>query len=366
VGNRGWIRVLGLGLALAFAAPPAVARASLGGLRVDGNKLLAGSRAIQLRGVNRSGTEYMCVERHGIFDGPSDAASVKAIASWHVNIVRVPLNEDCWLGVNGVPAKYSGASYRSAILAYVKLLHHYGMYAELSLMWAGPGRNLAIHQPPAPDADHSPAMWTSMARTFHGDQGVILAPWGEPTTDWACFMSTGCQATFGSHRISYHTAPMTQAVSRMRAAGYRGPIAIPCINFANACGLQPDGTLYDGSTWLLSRPSDPLGQLIAEAHIYGKNTCETVACFDASLLPVARVVPLMFGETGETYDASSCGSSHITTFLNWADSHGVGYEAWVWDAWGNCSALIRNYRGTPYSAYGRAVQAHLRARSRGH
>ena len=180
-----------------------------------------------------------------------------------------------------------------------------------------------------------------MARTFRGDHAVILAPWGEPTTDWTCLMQTGCQAKWGSQQVPYQTAPMQQAVSNMRAAGYRGPISIPCIDFANACGQLPDGTLFDGSSWLQSRPADPAHQLIAEAHIYGKNACDTTACFDSSLLPLARTVPLIFGETGETYDHSDCGSHFINTFMDWADHHGTGYETWVWDAWGNCSALIR-------------------------
>src|SRR5947209_6945919 len=108
-------------------------------IRVAGSKLRNGSgRSIQLRGVNRSGTEYACVQGFGIFDGPSDAASVKAIASWRVNVVRIPLNEDCWLGINGVKRAYAGANYRRAIISYVNLLHRSGMYAELSLMWAGP------------------------------------------------------------------------------------------------------------------------------------------------------------------------------------------------------------------------------------
>src|SRR2546422_3166294 len=52
----------------------------------------------RLRGVNRSGTEYACAQGWGMFDGPSDSASVQAIASWKANVVRVPLNETCWLG----------------------------------------------------------------------------------------------------------------------------------------------------------------------------------------------------------------------------------------------------------------------------
>jgi endoglucanase len=103
--------------------------------------------------------------------------------------------------------------------------------------------------------------------------------------------------------------------------------------------------------------------LIAEAHIYGKNVCATAACFNSSLTPITRVVPLIFGETGETYDASDCGSHYISTFLDWADHHGVGYETWTWDTWGNCHALISNYDGAPYSGYGQFVQKHYAARA---
>jgi endoglucanase len=360
----------GAGTALAGRASEASHARSLTtltGIRVSGHKLVNGNGApIQLRGVNRSGTEYACVQGWGIFDGPSNAASVRAIASWHANIVRIPLNEDCWLSINGIKAAYSGANYRHAILGYVRLLHRYGMYAELSLTWGAPGGYKATHQPSAPDQTHSPAMWTSMASTFRHDPQVILAPWGETTIGWTCFMRSGCnnQATFGPNRAPYQTASMQQAVDRMRNAGYKGVIAIPCINYANACGKLPDGTLYRGSTWLKSRPRDPANQVIAEAHIYGKNACATAACFNSSMAPITRVVPLIFSETGETYDASDCGSHYVSTFMDWADRHGVGYETWTWDTWRNCGVLISNYKGTPYSGYGTFVQKHYLAQAR--
>src|SRR5712671_7022076 len=80
-------------------------------VRVQGNQLVdSAGHALRLRGVNRSGTEYACAQGWGIFDGPSDSTSIAAIASWHVNAVRVPLNEDCWLGINGVNLSYGGAN----------------------------------------------------------------------------------------------------------------------------------------------------------------------------------------------------------------------------------------------------------------
>src|SRR5579862_9007316 len=329
------------------AAP---ATAGLTGLRVAGNKLVDGTgRTVALQGINRSGTEYACIQGWGIFDGPSDNASIAAMATWHVNIVRVLLNEDCWLDINGVKSQYAGANYRKAIVNYVNLLHRNGMYAEVSLVWGAPGTYKATYQPGGPDADHSPAMWAAMAATFKNDPNVILAPWGETITGWTCFMQTGCndQATYGPKNKGYQTAPMRQAVDVMRKAGYHGVIAISCIDYANMCGTLPDGSKYDGSTWLESRPSDPDHQLAAEAHVYGKNVCDTTACFDSSMAPIAKTVPLIFGETGETYDASDCGSSYISTILNWADAHGVGYEAWTWDTWGGCGVLINSYNGKP-------------------
>jgi hypothetical protein len=42
-------------------------------LHVSGNRLVNGhGRPVLLHGVNRSGTEFMCVHGHGIFDGPAD------------------------------------------------------------------------------------------------------------------------------------------------------------------------------------------------------------------------------------------------------------------------------------------------------
>lgn len=320
--------------------PPPPTPAALSPLRVSGNLILnAASQPVQLRGVNYSGTEYACIQGWGIFDGPSDQAMVSAMKAWKANFVRIPLNEDCWLGLNGVPAAYAGPNYINAIKSFVALLHQNGMYAELSLIWGAPGAYKATYQPGSPDADHSPAMWTSMAATFVGDSAVILAPWGETIVNANCFLNGGvCEATYGPSNTPYQTAGMQQAVTVMRAAGYHGIISIPGINYAN-----------DLTQWLSHRPADPDNALIAEAHIYGNNTCgaqNNGACLTNTVAPVAQVVPVVFSETGETYDASECTSANMQIILPWADAHGIGYAAWTWDTWGNCSALISDFTGT--------------------
>ena len=330
-----------------WAARAAARTGALPGLRVAGPYLVDDhGNHLHLRGVNRSGTEYGCIQGWGIFDGPSDAASVRAIASWRVNFVRVPLNEDCWLGINGVKRAHGGANYRRAIVHYVDLLNRNGMYVELSLIWGAPGRARATSQPRAPDQDHAPATWASMASTFKHNPDVLLGPWGEPVVTAGCLLRGGdCPAAQGPTIRRYRTAGMQEAVNLMRAAGYRGPIAIPGIDYAN-----------DLTPWLAYEPRDPLHQLVAEAHVYGKNACSTTTCFDQTMSPITRQVPLIFGETGETYDGSSCDSANISTFLHWADAHDVGYAAWAWDTTHSCHALISDYRGRPAHRYGAFVR----------
>ena len=83
---------------------------------MQGNQLVdSAGRAVRLKGVNRSGTEYACAQGWGFFDGPSDSSSIAAIAAWQANAVRVPLNETCWLAINGVKPAYAGANYARAI-----------------------------------------------------------------------------------------------------------------------------------------------------------------------------------------------------------------------------------------------------------
>ena len=60
------------------------------------------------------------------------------MASWHVNTVRVPLNQDCWLGDDGLPKFGRVSGYRKAVRKWVSMLHRWGMAVVLDLHWSGP------------------------------------------------------------------------------------------------------------------------------------------------------------------------------------------------------------------------------------
>jgi endoglucanase len=317
----------------ALAAPPAV--------HVEGNTLVdSGGQPVRLLGVNRSGAEYACIQGWGFFDGPVDDASVAAIARWHVNAVRIPLNEACWLGLAGAPVAYSGAGYRQQIADLVARLNRAGLVAVLDLHWSTAGSAPATGQQLMADAAHAPGFWRSVAGRFRDDPGVVFDLYNEPhDIGWDCWRN-GCTTSGG-----WRAAGMQSLVDAVRSTGARQPVIATSNGWGN-----------DLSGWLAHRPGDPLGQLVAGIHLYDFTGCADAACWSRDVAAIARAVPVVTSELGER----DCGHSFIDEYMDWADAVGVSYLAWTWDTW-SCSggpALIRDYDGTP-TAFGAGFRDHL-------
>jgi len=313
--------------------------------------------------VDRSGTEYDCVQGNGIFDGPSDQASITAMRSWGVTAVRVPLNEACWNAESYVDAAYAGASYQSAIEAYVNLLNDNGIVAILDLHWtdgaysgtsSGCASAEAICQKPMPDAAESVPFWTSVATAFKGNDAVIFDLFNEPypsradnfneTEGWQCWLNGGSSCV----GISYPVAGMQTLVNAVRGAGANNVIMLGGIEYAN-----------DLTQWLTYEPADPDGNLVASWHSYNFNTCSTQSCWTSQVAPVAAKVPVVAGEIGE----NDCADTYIDPLMTWLDSASISYLAWAWNADFNCSqgpGLITDYDGAP-TAYGAGYEAHLQS-----
>ena len=200
---------------------------------------------VRLLGVNRSGTEYACQQGYGFFDGPSDKASIRAMESWHINAVRVPLNETCWLGINGIQPKYGGGGYRKAIRGWVSRLEHAGLYVILDLHWAAPGSRQATGIIPMSDADHAPAFWRSVAAEYKHDRAVLFDLYNEPHgVGWGCW-EHGCE--IHDKRVGdYRAAGMTELLDAVRSTGARQPVMLGGIEWAR-----------DDDGWLAYLPPDP-------------------------------------------------------------------------------------------------------------
>jgi len=209
-----------------------VTSTSIYGLHVSGNSILnQDNQKMKFMGVDRSGTEFMCIDGYGIFDGPSNLSSVQEIKKWNVNIVRLPLNEDCWLAINGVKSQYSGKNYQAPIKQFVELLNSQGMAVILDLHWTAPGSNPANKQYPMPDTDHSIQFWKEVATAYAGNSAVLFDAFNEPYPDnnnwnseeaWFCWKNGGSNCT----GVPYSAAGMQSLVDAIRSSGAKNIITL--------------------------------------------------------------------------------------------------------------------------------------------
>jgi hypothetical protein len=360
------------------------------GLHVAGNRILNGAgQPVRLLGVNHSGTEYACVgggthngTGYAIFEPPdfgSDPRYLQAIRTWHANAIRVPLNEACWLGLDGLTGPYVGAAYQQATVNFVNAATAAGLAVILELHWSSPGNGSQFvphGQAPMPDRAHTPDLWRSLAQTFGGNTAVAFDLFNEPypynnqdaDNAWACWRdgsdpadptnSTHCVGTEwwdkngnafnGGRGYVYAVAGMQELVDAIRSTGATNLILAGGIQYANSL-----------RRWLDYRPTDPAGNLAASWHGYPFNICSTASCWDAQLAPVAAAVPLVAAEIGE----GDCTGGFVTPLMSWLDQRAASYLAWVWNQWG-CSGMqlmADYYTGSPLGAYSTAVRDHLLA-----
>ena len=330
-------------------------------LHVAGNQLVnaAGQRVV-LHGVDRSGTEFMCVHGAGIFDGPDTAASIQMMKNQGINAVRVPLNEACWNGESYVKQAFQGAKYRAAVADYVNRLNAAGMVAILDLHWTDgqyTGAASACQtaqaacQKPMPDAAQAVPFWKSVAQTFKGNDAVIFDLFNEPYPEqaaqsnysegWQCWLHGGTCAG-----IPYQVAGMQDMVDAVRSTGATNVLMLGGLEWSN-----------DLSGWLAHEPVDPDHNLAASWHSYNFNACSTEQCWTSQIAPVIAKVPLIAGEIGE----NDCAGAYINRLTTWMDSESASYLAWTWNSDFNCwsgPGLITNYNGQP-TAFGAAYEAHL-------
>jgi hypothetical protein len=217
--------------------------------------------------------------------------------------------------------------------------------------------------------DRSGGFWTSVATTFKDDRAMMFDVFNEPYSrfanngtpiidlTWACWRNGGCNVPRANDGQAFDgttfvATGMQQLVDAIRAAGAAQPILLGGRDYANDLGQ-----------WLQNRPAD--GQLVASFHNYNTQICHTTGCWDATIAPIAAQVPVITGEFGQT----DCGEGHLTSYMDWADRHGVGYLAWGWwvlraDPACQTLALLADPSGTPRAPNGTALKAHLDALAR--
>ena len=345
-------------------------------LRAVGTHIEDNGKPARLLGWNRPGGEYSCIngKSPAAFDGPTDLASIQAMQTWHgFNTVRLPLNETCWLGINGVSPDASGANYTKAVADYVSLFRSAGIYVIVEMHWNAPGTFVANTQMPMADADHALEFWKQVATQFKGDLGIVFDLYNEPHLNsvpsggfvagsnsadaWSCWLNGGCTITpqtWEQQTGGYVVAGMQQMLDAVRGTG--------ATNLVLAGGLNWAGDL---SGWLAHAPHDSQSNLAGAGHVYYKpEQCMGAACYSTlQAFSQAAQVPLVTGEVGE-FD---CAHTFIDSFMSWADTSNVSYLAWSWSlepcgspgpGYSAGPSLITDWSGTP-TAYGQGFKDHI-------
>lgn len=320
-------------------------------------------------GVNFPGYEYACQQGWSYGEQGTEpdeaAATAAAIASWQINAVRLPLNQDCWLGDDGLPAgSLTMNGYRQSVDNFVATLNAAGIVVIVDLHWSGPNGTVADGLRPMPDL-RTPAFWASVATRFKDDRSVIFDLFNEPHSrwdsndtrvfglSWSCWANGGCRAPIEPDTAPvsglgwYSTVGLNQLTAVVRNAGATQPILLSGTDYAN-----------DLRGWLAHAPADD--QLIAGFHNYPIQRCRTVECWNTEIAPLSTEVPVVAAEIGQ----NDCGPPrHVNSFMDWADNHSIGYLAWAWWALPQlgCSnfALISGMDGTPLPPVGTAFHDHL-------
>ena len=342
---------------------------------------------VQLHGADHAGSEWSCL--YGtFFSGPTDQASIDALKTWKINAVRIPLNEDCWLDINGVAKGYGGSAYQAALKTYVDLLRKNGMYVILDLHWAAPGAVTANGQLGMADADHAPTFWSQVAAAYASyNDGVLFDLFNEPfISDWTCWLEGGaCAKDYNA--ATYTAAGMAALLKAVRSAGAENVVMMGGLGYSS-----------DFSQWVAKVQSIPtlaapldgltLKNVAASWHTYSDQSVQTLCptqynnydanakCASGSVTatnygipPVlAAGFPVVVGEVGIGVDSSNI-APYTTTqaqmlatwldgMLGWIDQQGQSYLGWDWNTVAG-PLLITDFTGTPTPYFGATYKSHL-------
>jgi hypothetical protein len=314
--------------------------------------------------------------------------------AWGINIVRVNLNEECWLGINGVPSSTSIVgldgynAYANEIGDYVTALNTAGIYAEVDLHLNAPGSQLIADkdnnddQNPMPESN-SETFWKSVGTYFAGNQATIFGVFNEPfpanynsngdtAAEWACVVNGctiphDCTASTGNcSGASYAGVGMKRLITDIRSVDTTTPLLVGGPDFA---GDMDDwlSTFYPAGVSI-----DPSNQLAASVHTYfpsGNSPCSvttkvTTACPSPdgnAIVQVAAVTPVLIDEVGDF----KCSANSLRPFLSSIDQADandnvdIGYVGWSWTTYSCDPNLISSWTSGKPSTMGAAEYCQL-------
>lgn len=325
-----------LGVANRGFTPPVTSPLALS---ISSGQFVNGSGTpINLRGVNVGGTGY--VNGGTNFwsgEGWPSTIDMASLATWKVNLVRLTLSQACVLGQTtlvmsscltsgtaqgtyAVPSTLPGTvvfcncdadgQFTAKLKAAVDMFTAAGYYVVLDLHFSAPdvviaGTTYHVHnngsaaQQVMPDSVNAPLALAKLATNYASYSNVMIECYNEPGSvegiDWHDWLNgasqtqfnvqdfTGAinQGTYYQFTSSWSSAGMQALVSAIRSGtGFSGPIIVGGIEYGAELGNT--GFADTSSTWLLSKPTDPLNKMVASLHCYSGYHFNNTATITAS------------------------------------------------------------------------------------
>lgn len=349
----------------------------------------ASGNTIQLRGVNVSGLESIAMQGAlGIFNLPvtinpwGDTAhsnywepQYDALVSWKINAIRLPMNEQSWLGYTcqnlDSPNNTAATTqtqvnlYRQTVQQTVAKANAAGLYVILDLHWSAPGTICPTRQMPMADTDHSLDFWTSVANTYKNNPAVIFElfnePWpatgscGDDWNQWQNGATTSAVCHGFPNLGTWTSAGMQQLLDTVRATG--------ATNVVLAGGQELSNDL---TQWVAHMPRDPQAQLGAAWHIYPPNPYNNAASSTLTnmVAGVLAQVPIAITEIGDA-NGDGVTASFAPPLIRYADQQGISTFGWTWNPWGDSgeNVLIKTDGHTPTGGWGQYLHDHYICRA---
>jgi hypothetical protein len=337
------------------------------GVKISGSKFVSTQTGndVQFLGVSISGLEEGASALNTSAGGYGAATDpgFAAMASWNINLIRIPLNEDTWLGIHGcITDSGSATTLQNNLQQIVANANANGIYVILDLHWMAPSSfGCPVGQGAMLDSDNSANFWTSVASAFKGNPAVMFemmnepfgtndyanwiepigsaAPSGQSATDLGILLNGGtydngytyqCNSNCPSGETMGNVYTVTPA-SAFTTAGMQQVLnAIRATGATNVVLSNPIGWAGEIQTWLGAQPTDPAHQLAAGWHEDGGGSSTTAA----AQAILAAGYPIIITEA---YNDGAAATGALdpagVSYFSWAMTNEVGYSYWAWVPW---------------------------------
>lgn len=285
-------------------------------LATAGNRLIEveTSRAVVLRGVNRSGLEYAEPDHDGFASaaGMSGAEFRYIATQWGANIVRIPFNQD-W-ALHG-RAGHSGEAYLRDMDRAIRWAASNGMYTLLDLQWLDADNPFGGNRqfvPPLPSPS-TPGLWEMLAQRYREEPAVLFDIFNEP-----------------HDKMSDDPYPLWKPDGTMEDPAKRGVTMAEWQPWARRLidairGPHPDALVFvSGTNWGYDLRGFPIDRVdvVYSTHVYRNKGRK----WDEAFGDLALAYPVFAAEWGGGDGDAGWGRKLVAYF----EARGIGWTAWSW------------------------------------